>query len=142
MGVLRFADGRDDLRVRREFASGQRRQDCRVVAVRGHDDGGGMLGARKSQHVGSGRVTAHGHQPLGGSVVEHCLVTVHHNDFRGLLAVGDHRLDCCLALGPVPDHHGVITHLVPPTLNFESLTGSLGQDFQRGADQHDQEHDA
>ena len=112
-----------------------------VVAVGGDDDRLGVLGAGQPQHLGVGRVAAHGDQARALGAFERCGVLVDDDDVRGRHLVADHRGDRRPALGAVADDDGVVAHSAPPSLDLQCLARLRGQRLDGGADQHDQERD-
>ncbi len=139
MGVLRLADGGDDLRARGDLAGAEGHQHRGVVAVRGDDHRRRVLHAGESEHIGLRRRTLNRHEALPGGGLENHRIGVDHDDLGRGDPVAEHGVDRGTALGAVTDDDGVITHAAPPTLDLECLTGTLGQCRQSGTDQHDEE---
>ncbi len=100
------------LAVGRQLARGERDQHRGVVAVGGDDDRLGVLRAGQPQHLGIGRVAAHGDQAGGVGPLEGGGVVVDDDDVAGRHLVADHRGDRRPALGAVADDDGVVAHAV------------------------------
>jgi hypothetical protein len=113
-----------------------------VVARHGDDDARGGLDLGALQHVAASAVALDGGDAVVTGVGDVVAVVVDDDDLVAVGAVVEQGAHRAAALGAVADDDGVVAQGGPPTVLPELLAGALGEDLERGADQHDEEQHA
>ncbi|PJJ03117.1 hypothetical protein BX264_3485 [Streptomyces sp. 2333.5] len=137
--VLVLPDRHHDRGVPGELACRQGDECGGVVPLGRHDHARGALQLGPGQGVGAGRVAVHRHETVTAGGVHGGLLRIDHDDLLSGDALSEQGLDGAAALGPVSDDDDVISHAGPPAVDAYLVPGARGEDFERGADQNDQE---